>query len=43
MTHHQDTVRNALSGDDARLHDALGRRQNPLQVAPLAASRADAA
>jgi len=33
MSHHQDTVRNALSAEDARLYDALGRSQNPLQGA----------
>ena len=33
MSHYQDTVRNALSADDARLYDALGRSQNPLQAA----------
>lgn len=33
MSHYQDTVRNALSAEDARLYDALGRSQNPLQAA----------
>jgi hypothetical protein len=33
MSHYQDTVRNALSADDARLYEALGRSQNPLQAA----------
>lgn len=33
MSHYEDTVRNALSAEDARLYDALGRSQNPLQAA----------
>lgn len=33
MSHYQDTVRKALSPEDARLYDALGRSLNPLQAA----------
>jgi hypothetical protein len=33
MTHYEDTVRSALSAEDAKLYDALGRSPNPVQAA----------
>ena len=33
MTHYDDAVRSALSPEDAKLYDALGRIQNPVQAA----------
>jgi hypothetical protein len=33
MTDYDQTVRSALSAEDARLYDALGRSQNPVQAA----------
>jgi len=33
MAHYDDTVRSALSAEDARLYDALGHSQNPVEAA----------
>lgn len=33
MSHYDERVRGALSAEDARLYDALGRSQNPVQAA----------
>jgi hypothetical protein len=33
MTHFDDAIRNALSPDDARAYDALGRNLDPLRAA----------
>lgn len=33
MTHIDDAVRSALSAEDAKLYDALGRSRNPVQAA----------
>ena len=33
MTRYDDAIRGALSADDLKLYDALGRRENPVQGA----------